>query len=63
MITITWKVDDGYVNPGPQYCEIDEADIFEDDMTTVDKQKAIDDFIEEEFRNNISWFISSVEYS
>jgi len=62
MITITWKVDDGYVNPGPQYCEIHEEDIFEDDMTTADKQKAIDDFIEEEFRNNISWFISSVEY-
>ena len=62
MITITWKVDDGYVNPGPQEVEIDESDIFEDDMDDKDKQKAIDEFIQEEFEQKISWFISSVEY-
>jgi len=62
MIVITWKVDDGYVNPGPQESTIDEADIFEDDMSEAAKSKAIDEFIQEEFQQKISWFISSVEY-
>jgi len=62
MIVITWKVDDGYVNPGPQESTINEEDIFEDDMSEADKSRAIDEFIQEEFQQKISWFISSVEY-
>jgi len=61
-IRITWYVEDGYVNPGPQTAEIEEEDIFEDDMTEGDKEKAIDEFIREEFQNNISWYIGDVEY-
>jgi len=62
MIVITWKVDDGYINPGPQESSIDESEIFEDDMSEAEKSTAIDEFIQEEFQQTISWFISSVEY-
>ena len=62
MINITWYVDDGYANPGPQSIEIEESDIFEDDMTEGDKEKAIEELIQEEFLNNISWYIGDIEY-
>lgn len=51
---ITYYVQDGYCNPGPQHCEVDDEEIrlceSEDDA-----QKLIEYAIEEHFRENISW--------
>jgi len=62
MIEITWYVEDGYVNPGPQTSQVEEDDIFDEFMSEGDKEKAIDVFIQEEFQNNISWYIGEVKY-
>ena len=62
MINITWYVDDGYVNPGPQSLEIEEEDIFEDDMTEAEKQEAIEEVVKEEFMMKVNWYIGDIKY-
>ena len=62
MINITWYVDDGYANPGPQSLEIEEEDIFEDDMTEAEKQEAIEEVVKEEFMMKINWYIGDIKY-
>lgn len=50
---ITWYVEDGYANPGPQHSEIDDADL--EGLTREEKKEFIEQFIQDEFEARISW--------
>ena len=51
---VKWNVDTGYVNrEPPRVLEIDDEDL--EDMTDEQKEQYINDCIEEDFRNRISW--------
>lgn len=56
---ITWKVSDGYVNHGPQWLEIDDEDF--GDMDDAEKQRYIEECVEEDFRQKVSWHIIKQE--
>lgn len=54
---IIWQVDDGYVGGRPQYTTIDDSDL-EDFETEEEKEQFIQDYIQQEFENRISWYIT-----
>jgi len=61
-VDITWYVDDGYVNPGPQKIELYLCD-FDGLETEYDVRDAIQDAIYEDFKQSVSFYTdeSSVE--
>ena len=53
---IRWSIDDGYVNRGRWHtCEIPD-DQFDEDMTEDEKRDFIDEWIGNEFTNQIYYF-------
>lgn len=65
-INITWEVSDGYVGKSrPQHCTFNSDDYMDEedwnDLTEEEKQKYIDDFVQEEFYRNISWAITNIK--
>lgn len=59
-IKITWKVSDGYVGHGPHSFYIDQED-FEDFENEDERQQFIEECVQQEFENEVSWEISSIE--
>lgn len=58
---VTWEVDDGYVGPSrPQHTEIDECDI-EDCGDTDEAMRMIEDMIQEDYDQNINWYLKNSE--
>jgi len=55
---ITWKVDYGYVNNGPHQIHIDDADL-EECENDEERENFIEEVIQNEFENNVSWYIVS----
>ncbi len=54
---VTWEVEDGYVGKrSPQYIEIPDDEL-EGCDTDEDKQRLIEDYIQEDFDCKISWNI------
>lgn len=58
MVVVTWKVDDGYVNNGQHKTQIDDYE-FEDCETDEDRERIIEEAVQADFENNISWYIVS----
>lgn len=57
---IEWKVDDGYVNNGPQHSVIDDEEI--QNCETMDEvENLIDDYVKEDFLTNISWSFANFD--
>ena len=58
---VTWEVDDGYVGKGrPQHTEIPDDEI-EDCETEEEKQELINQYVQEDFDNSITWSITHVD--
>ena len=58
---VIWEVDDGYAGPSrPQYTTIDESDL-EHCETEEERQKEIEEIIQEEFETKITWHIKRIE--
>lgn len=54
---VTWEVDDGYVGKSrPHHVDIPD-DEFEDCTTEESKQALIEDYVQEDFDNRISWYV------
>lgn len=52
---ITWEVEDGYIGKKrSQYTDIDDEELAEYD-TDEEKEKFIEECIQEDFNQNISW--------
>ena len=52
---ITWEVEDGYCGKSrPQFTNIDDADLAACE-TDEERERLIEDCIEQDYRNNISW--------
>lgn len=63
-IKITWEVSDGYVGKSrPQYCTFNSEDYMDEEdwnnLSEEEKEQYINDFVQEEFNNNISWDITN----
>lgn len=57
---VTWQVEDGYVGGSrPHTTVIDDEDL--EDLDEKEREERIDEFIEEDFRNKVSWTILSRE--
>lgn len=57
---VTWQVEDGYVGGSrPHTTVIDDEDL--EDLDEKERDERIDEFIEEDFRNKVSWVILSSE--
>lgn len=50
---ITWYVEDGYCNPGPQSTVIDDEEL--EGMTIEEKRKYIEQYIQDDFNDKVSW--------
>ena len=60
-VRVTWQVDDGYVGKSrPQITIIPEEE-FEDCKTEADRNAIIEEFVDSDFQNRISWFIDSID--
>jgi len=57
---ITWQVDDGYVGGRPQHTEIDDEEL-EECETEDEKRALIEDIIQEEFYQKISFYITHID--
>jgi len=57
---VTWQVDDGYCGGRPHTFEIPDEE-FKDCSTEKEKQVIIEEWVQQEFDNNISWFIQEIE--
>ncbi len=56
---ITWEVDDGYCGGSrPHHIEIDDEELAEC-KTEEEKEKLIEDYVQDDFEQNISWYITS----
>ena len=58
MLVVTWKVDDGYVNNGPHQTHIDDADL-EECEDDAERERLIEEAVQTDFENNVSWYIVS----
>ena len=63
QFTAHWEVEDGYAGKSrPQHTKIDTNDQFEDDeweeMSEKEKKEWIEEQVEEDYRNKISFYIS-----
>lgn len=50
---IIWYVEDGYANPGPQHCEVPDDEL--EGLTREEKRKIIEEYVQDEFTNTVSW--------
>ena len=58
---ITWEVEDGYCGKsGPQHTEIPDDEL-EEYETEEEKEKYIEECIQEDFNQKISWYITRRE--
>jgi len=58
---VTWEVDDGYAGKSrPQHLDISDEE-FEECTTEEDKQVLIEDFVQEDFDNRITFHIIRIE--
>ena len=56
---VIWEVSDGYVGKSrPQYANIADEDL--EGLSEQEKMDFIEEFIQQEFENNIGWEISSI---
>jgi len=54
---VTWEVEDGYVGKSrPHFFEIDDEELAECE-TEEERQQLIEDYVQTEFDNIISWYI------
>jgi len=59
MVKITWQVDDGYGGPSrPQFTEVDDEELQECE-TEEERQQLIEDTVQVDFENKITWHIIS----
>jgi len=57
---ITWEVEDGYVGGArPHHSEIPDEDF--EGMTEEEKEKYIQEWIQDDFSNSIFWSITKIE--
>ena len=58
---VTWEVEDGYVGKSrPQHTEIPDDEL-SDCETEDEKQHLIEEYIQSDFEQNISWSITHTE--
>lgn len=58
---VRWEVEDGYVGKSrPQYTEIPDEEWLECE-TESDRELLLEDYIQTDFDNNISWAIMHIE--
>ena len=56
---VTWEVEDGYCGKSrPQHCEVDDDELAEC-KTEEERNKLIEETIQSDFEQNISWHIIS----
>ena len=60
MVTVTWKVEDGYYNNGTHTTAIDEYEL-EDCETEEDRLNLIETIIQSDFELNVSFSIVHIE--
>lgn len=61
MVRVTWEVDDGYVGKSrPQHTEVPEDDL-EDCETDEERKRRIKEYVEEDFKQRISFSIIRVD--
>lgn len=59
MITVTWKVDDGYVNNGPHTTQIDDDEM--EGLSEQEQELLIEEAVQADFENNVSWYVVNVD--
>lgn len=59
MITVTWKVDDGYVSNGTHETTIDDSEL--EGLTEEEIETLIEDAVQADFINLVSWYIVNVD--
>ena len=58
---VTWEVEDGYVGKSrPQFTDINDEELAECE-TEEEKQQLINDIVQSDFENSISWSITCTE--
>ena len=58
---VNWEVNDGYCGKGrPQFVEIDDSE-FDDCETDAERQKIIEEYVQDDFNSTISWEIIDIE--
>lgn len=60
MLTVTWKVDDGYTNNRPHVTKIQNYE-FEECETEQDRNDIIDQAVQADFEQLVSWYIVSTK--
>lgn len=60
--TITWEVEDGYVNNGPQYAYIDKYELHKD-MSEADIEDFLLETVQEAFTSDITYSINEHSYN
>lgn len=60
-IIIIWEAEDGYVGKSrPQETRIPRRD-WDDCETQAEKDALIEEYVEEDFRNKISWYVKEIK--
>lgn len=59
MITVTWKVDDGFVGNGNHITTINDDEL--EDLNEEEIEILIEDAVQADFNNNVSWYIVNVD--
>ena len=58
---VTWQIDDGYAGPSrPQHVEVDDEELAECE-TDEERERLIEDTVQEDFNQKVSWYIVSKE--
>lgn len=61
MATIHWEVEDGYVGKSrPQHTNIPDEEL-DDCENEKERNQLIEDYVQEDFDQKITWYIKSVE--
>ena len=60
MLTVTWKVDDGYANNGPHVTKIQDYE-FEGCETKEERSEIIEQSVQADFEQFVSWYIVSTK--
>lgn len=58
---ITWEVDDGYAGGSRPHTTDIPDDEFDEDMTEEQKEQIIIEYVEQSFRDSVSWSITGRE--
>lgn len=59
MITVTWKINDGYLNNGTHETVIDDDEL--EELTEEEIELLIEDAVQADFVNTVSWHILNVD--